>query len=96
MNKFYPTGPVTDQIRQMTKLHNFRNERLELFETLTERELEILTLVADGQNNPTIAKHLGIKRVTVQNHRTSIREKLNIQNDSDYIKFALAYDLIKF
>lgn len=96
MDEFYPTGPVTEQIRLMTKLQDFREKNLPIFETLTDRELEILALIGDGEKNPSIAGKLEVSRITVQNHRASIREKLNIQNDADYIIFALAYDLIQF
>ena len=63
---------------------------------MTEREVEVLTLLATGLKNPAIAKRLGISRATVQNHRSRIRSKLNIKNQSDYIRFGLAYDLIQF
>ncbi len=95
MERLYPTGPIDNLMRQMSGLQRFRHEKKDRFEELTGREVEILTLVAGGLKNPAIAKKLNISRATVQNHRARIRDKLNIQSQSDYIKYGLAYDLIQ-
>lgn len=95
MEKLYPTGPVGDLFRQILNLQRFKKERKDRFEELTEREVEVLSLIAGGLKNSSIALELDISPVTVQNHRARIRDKLNIQSQADYIKYALAYDLIK-
>lgn len=95
MEKLYPTGPIENLLKQVMSLQRFKKEKRDRFEELTDREVEILSLVAGGLKNPAIAQKLGISRTTVQNHRARIREKLNIQSQSDYTKFAMAYDLIK-
>jgi DNA-binding NarL/FixJ family response regulator len=48
--------------------------------TLTERELEVLKLVASGKENNEIAKDLFISPKTVQNHMSSILAKLQLEN----------------
>lgn len=95
MDKIYPTGPIENLLRQMVGLQRFRDEKKERFAELTDREVEILSLIAGGLKNPAIAQKLDISRTTVQNHRARIRDKLNIESQSDYIKYALAYDLIQ-
>lgn len=95
MEKIYPTGPVTHLIKQMSGLQHFRMKKMFLFETLTNREMEVLALIASGMNNPMIAEELEISRVTVQNHRQNIREKLGIINQAEYVKYAIAFDLIQ-
>ncbi|MEX0649213.1 MAG: helix-turn-helix transcriptional regulator [Balneolaceae bacterium] len=95
MSDLYPTGPITSLIRQMSKLQGFREKTKTRFAELTDREVEVLGCVAEGLKNPAIAKKLGITRATVQNHRAAVRGKLGIETHTDYIKFALAYDLIK-
>lgn len=50
----------------------------EKFPTLTQRELELLELIAAGINNSNIAKRLVISEKTVRNHITSIFSKLHV------------------
>jgi DNA-binding NarL/FixJ family response regulator len=45
---------------------------------LTERELEILTFLADGESNPAIAARLHLSPKTVRNHVSSILAKLHV------------------
>lgn len=94
--KIYPTGPIKHLLKQMYGLQRFKDQRRCWFKELTKRETEVLVLIANGMKNPAIAKKLGISRVTVQNHRSRIREKLGIKDQADFIKYALAYDLIQF
>ena len=47
-----------------------------LTQTLTEREQEVLRLVALGWDTPRIAGELGISRHTVRNHIRNLRQKL--------------------
>lgn len=48
--------------------------------SLTDREKEILALMADGLNNPAIAERLTIGRSTVKTHVSNILQKLNVKN----------------
>lgn len=81
---------------KVSSLQQFVTEHEQQFKTLTKREAEVLTLVASGMNNQTVALKLGISRATVQNHRSGIRQKLAIDSQADYIKYALAFGLIAF
>lgn len=92
----YQTGPIKHFLKQLSMLARFKTKRESRFNELTDREVEVLSLVARGMNNPDIVGELGITRATVQNHRASIREKLGITHEADYIKYALAYELIQF
>ncbi len=47
---------------------------------LTEREAEVLTLVADGRSNPEIARELGVSVKTVQNHVSNVLAKLQVRD----------------
>lgn len=94
--KVYPTGPIDNLIKQMFHLQRFSDNHIDRYETLTKREIEVLTLIADGLKNPAISKELGITRTTVQNHRASIRDKLGIRTPTEYIKYAMAFDLVPF
>ncbi len=56
---------------------------------LTEREREVLDLVAAGEPNKIIARHLGISFRTVELHRAHIIEKLQARSLSDLIRMAI-------
>ncbi|HYK86566.1 MAG TPA: response regulator transcription factor [Ktedonobacteraceae bacterium] len=62
--------------------------------TLTSREMEILTLVAEGWTNQDIADHLGISIKTVQAHRANVMDKLGLHNVTQLVRFALRHGLI--
>ena len=94
MGKHYLTGPITDYLEQIKNLLQIKQNKSREFDTLSDREVEVLELIAKGNNNPDIADKLGISRATVENHRTKIREKLNIDNQADYVRLAMAFDLI--
>lgn len=47
---------------------------------LTDRELEVLELVADGRNTKEIAEELSIKTGTVRNYISTILDKLDVKN----------------
>ena len=56
---------------------------------LTAREREIFELVAAGEPNKLIARHLGISFRTVELHRVHIAEKLQARNLSDLIRMGI-------
>jgi DNA-binding NarL/FixJ family response regulator len=61
---------------------------------LTEREREILRLIASGLTNKKIADNLAISIKTVETHRTRILQKLNVHTVADLIRKALKMGLI--
>ncbi|MEX2512663.1 MAG: LuxR C-terminal-related transcriptional regulator [Cyclobacteriaceae bacterium] len=72
----------------------FRNNHRELFQQLTDRESEILKLLATGKNNPEISHVLNISRHTVEQHRKNINKKLCIHGLKDILDYAYAFDLV--
>jgi DNA-binding NarL/FixJ family response regulator len=63
---------------------------------LTDREMEVLKLVAKGMNNRDIAKELFISENTVKNHVRNILEKLQIHSRMEAVMIALRDKLIEF
>ncbi len=57
--------------------------------TLTEREREILILVAKGNSNKRIAQQLDVSVRTVETHRLNLRKKLGIETPAGLIRYAL-------
>jgi two-component system response regulator NreC len=64
------------------------------YSELTEREREILKLIAEGLTNHQIAERLVISPKTVDTHRTHVMEKLNLHSRAELIKYALRRGLI--
>jgi DNA-binding NarL/FixJ family response regulator len=60
-----------------------------LFDTLSNRELEILKLLANGRRNAEIAKELFISPHTVRNHVSNILAKLHISNRFEATSYAI-------
>ncbi len=61
---------------------------------LTEREREVLQLVAEGRTNKEIADTLVVSIKTVQTHRAHIMEKLNVHDRTDLVKHAIRMGMI--
>ncbi len=61
---------------------------------LTEREREILKLVAEGHSTKAIGTKLGISSKTVDNHRTNLMRKLNIHDVASLTRYAYERGLI--
>jgi two-component system response regulator NreC len=64
-------------------------------ELLTEREIELLSHLADGATNNEIADTLHISPKTVSRHRENIMKKLNLRNRTELVKFAIRKGIIK-
>lgn len=65
------------------------------FSDLSEREVEILQLYAEGKSTREISEKLFISVKTVGTHKQHILEKLNLKNNADIIKFALKKGMIQ-
>lgn len=65
------------------------------YEHLTDREREILILVAEGYTNQQIAGMLHVSPKTVDGHRTSLMAKLDLHDRTEVVKYALRRQLIE-
>ena len=62
---------------------------------LTDREQEVLTHLAEGENNNEIAEALVISPKTVARHRENIMRKLNLHSRADLVRYAIRKGIIK-
>jgi DNA-binding NarL/FixJ family response regulator len=65
------------------------------YETLTDREKQILKLVAEGHSNKEVADLLGISVKTAMSHREHLMSKLAVHNRTELIRFALRRGVIR-
>lgn len=64
------------------------------FDLLTDREREVLQLIAEGYTNREVAKSLFISVKTVEAHRAHIMQKLNIHDIAKLVKYAIQKGLV--
>jgi two-component system response regulator NreC len=62
---------------------------------LTEREVEVLSLIALGHTNSEIGAQLYLSTRTVETHRAHIQQKLRRSSRADLVRYALEHDLVK-
>jgi len=65
------------------------------FTELTEREMEVLLLIADGQSNASIAKQLVINEKTVKGHISNILGKLHLGDRTQAAVFAWREGIVR-
>lgn len=64
-------------------------KNIALSKNLSEREIEVLKLIALGLSYKKIAEQLSISRRTVETHKTNMLTKLNLKNKYELIRFAI-------
>ena len=65
------------------------NSFKDAYDTLTNREREVLQLAAEGRTNAEIAERLVISQRTVEMHRGNLMRKLNLNNQTELVRYAL-------
>ena len=64
------------------------------YDRLTDRERDVLKLMAEGRTNQEIANILVISRKTVEGHKSNLMAKLDIHNQTELVKYALRKGII--
>ena len=64
------------------------------FDTLSDREREVLRLIAEGRTNREIAELLFLSIKTVQAHRANLMHKLGLHDRTEVVKYALRKGII--
>ncbi|CAG7641789.1 Oxygen regulatory protein NreC [Paenibacillus solanacearum] len=90
----YPTatkrlmGQYLDQLK--------RGDNGGSYETLSDREKEIVALIAKGYSNKEIAEQLVISVKTVETHKSNVTEKLGLKTRPELVKYALKKGLLQY
>lgn len=64
------------------------------YDLLTDREKEVLQLLAEGKSNKEVATVLGLSNYTVETHRTNLMQKLNLHNTAEIVLYAVRKKII--
>ncbi len=67
----------------------------EPYDLLTDREKQVLKLIAEGYTHKEVAEMLSISPKTVMAHQTNLCEKLGLSSKADIIKFAFSQAIVK-
>lgn len=70
------------------------NDEADRYSTLTEREKELLALIASGQTNKQIAHALELSEHTVHNHRAHLMDKLGLHDRMQLLKYAIRRGIV--
>lgn len=81
-------------LKAITTLKNRPSEKKTADSPLTERETEVLRLIAREYSNSRIAEQLFISIRTVDTHRRNLMDKLHIHNTAGLVKYAIEKDLV--
>jgi len=92
---FIPPSLTSKVLKEVRRLYARQEEKNMQINKLTERELEVLQLVAAGDTNDAIAKKLYISTKTVKNHLTNIFNKLGVSDRTQAAIYAIKKDIVK-
>jgi two-component system, NarL family, response regulator NreC len=87
-------SPSLSQYALEAYIQKAKGAPLDLYETLTIREREVLHLAAQGETTPAIAERLSLSPRTVETHCTNLMRKLGLRSHTDLIRYALQRGLI--
>ena len=88
-------SPAVRKILKEDYMHQLAEVGAEdTYELLTNREREVLQLVAEGKSNKEVANLLNLSLYTVETHRTHILQKLNLHSVPELILYAVRKGII--
>jgi two-component system, NarL family, response regulator NreC len=88
-------SPLVRRILKEDYMHQLAEMGAEdTYELLTNREREVLQLVAEGKSNKDVANLLNLSLYTVETHRTHILQKLNLHSVPELILYAVRKGII--
>jgi len=93
----FPIDTMHHMVAKAARLleeNNFLRKNHSRFATLSEREQEVLRLMALGKSSAETAEQLSISQFTVDTHRRNIKIKLKTSSFYDLTQYARAFDLI--
>jgi len=90
LNKRY----ISPEIAQQMALAGSQDYKKSPFETLSERELQVMLMLMDGQKVNAISEKLCLSPKTVSTYRYRLYDKLKVSNDIELAKMALRHGIL--
>jgi len=87
----FDTQTTLQMVQRFKKMEKEAEESV--FADLSQRELQVMVLVAEGQSNKEIGKTLNLSEITVRNYVSNILSKMNMRNRIDIARFAINHHL---
>ncbi len=89
-------SPAVVEVLLDDYVQRLQRERLQdSYELLTEREREVLQLLAEGKTNKEVAGLLGLGVSTVDTHRLNLMQKLDVHNTAELVLYAVKKKILK-
>ena len=88
-------GTITDITDRKRGIFTPDEESVRLVFALTERERQVLVLIAEGKSTKEAAARLGISYKTADSHRSRILEKLGVHETASMVRYAIRAGLIQ-
>jgi two-component system response regulator NreC len=89
----YPTATKRLMIEYVDRLRDGEGSSME---ALSDRETEVVSLVAKGYSNKEVAEQLVISVKTVESHKANVMEKLGLKTRPELVKYAMKKGLLNF
>ncbi|MBN2468627.1 MAG: response regulator transcription factor [Deltaproteobacteria bacterium] len=93
--KFYLSPAISGKVVKGYLEGKKKTKGISPWDSLTQREKEVLKLIAEAYSNKEIAEQLFVSVKTVEKHRANLREKLDLHNTSALTKYAIEKGLVK-
>jgi DNA-binding NarL/FixJ family response regulator len=84
----YLSPPLSEKAIE-SYVQRARDAELDVYQTLTGREREVLHLAAEGLTSTAMGQRLGISPRTAETHRTNVMRKLGLHSRTDLIRYAI-------
>jgi DNA-binding NarL/FixJ family response regulator len=94
-HKPFFTAKVSEALLDAFLKSNVAPDEGSVFRTLTDREREIVQMLAEGKSNKEIASQLSISVKTVETHRATVMRKLEINSIVELVHYAIRNQLVE-
>ena len=93
--KTFFSPAVADMLFDDYALRLQRHEIRDSYELLTDRERQVLQLLAEGMTNKEVAATLALGVSTVETHRLNLMQKLNLHNTAEVVLYAVRKKILR-